>query len=354
MTKSRLMFIFAAITACTCIAACFSLPGKNSTSQSETPDRELRVAIAPYQDMAMLMNIQSLGLEKKYNTRVKLITMAWPDLTPAVAASSNGADVAFASLIQFISQEHSLNSGSSDPIVFFYPAYVFKGGGFVSFNPSVPAFTARDLNDRKTIDRFLKFKIAAQKTSSYEMLISRLARKRDIALKNVQLFNIGSEDGLLAAINGSVDVTSAGLTQKNEAVRRGGRVVLSMEDMNQVDIAGFIARKSTLENRRKEIESLLQMWFDSSSYVLSDLPNHSKQSLDYLRKSSSTRYTIDDYRNALNQEFFPRSVADAEKAIIKKDGKYHYRDVVDDCVAYYLETGAIKKRPDNIELLNLQ
>src|SRR4051794_3074789 len=74
----------------------------------------LKVAISPYQDMAMLMNAKPLGLDKKYGIQLELPSMDWQDLTPAVASATPSVDIAFASLIQFVSQEHSLNSGASD------------------------------------------------------------------------------------------------------------------------------------------------------------------------------------------------------------------------------------------------
>src|SRR5262245_14393946 len=66
----------------------------------------LKVGIAPYQDMALLMNVAPLGLDKKHGIHLELLSVAWPDLTPAVASANPSVDLAFASLIQFISQEH--------------------------------------------------------------------------------------------------------------------------------------------------------------------------------------------------------------------------------------------------------
>ena len=323
-------------------------PGRSSGE----PD--VRVAIAPYQDMAMLMNVEPLGLEEKYGVDIDLVSMAWEDLTPTLASAAAPVDVAFASLIQFISQEASLNAGASDPIVFFYPAYVFKGGAFVSFNSEMPVLTAEDINDPEKIEAFLQFRFAAQKTSSYEMLLSELARKVGKTLADVDFIDMGAENGLLAAINGSVDATSAGLTQKNEALRQDGRVVLEMTDLGQVDIAGFIARKSTLIEKEDEINALIKMWVESCAYTLADLDANSEHPLEYLRRSSSTQYTPEDFATALSQEILPTTFDYLKMNVIEDGSPYDYRRVVETTSAYYIETGDLTEIPKNIDMIKLK
>jgi ABC-type nitrate/sulfonate/bicarbonate transport system substrate-binding protein len=312
-----------------------------------------KVAIAPYQDMAMLMNAKPLGLDKKNGIDLQTPSMAWENLTPAVASATPSVDVAFASLVQFITQEHSLNAGSSDPIVFFYPAYVFRGGAFVTFNKDVSELTKADLNNPDKIRQFLSYRFAAQKTSSYEMLLSILARKVGTSLKDLKVVDMDAGDGLLAAENNSVDMSSAGLTQRNEAVRRGGRVVLTMDDMGQVDIAGFIAKKSTVETKRKEIIGFLNTWADCCTYTLSNLNTNSEHPLAYLRKNSSTQYTPEEFATALSQELLPNSVADLQTNVVDAGSRYYYGTIVSNTVAYYMETKALTVPPQNIQMLNL-
>ena len=312
----------------------------------------LKVAIAPYQDMAMLMSVTPLGLDKKQGMQLQILSMVWQDLTPAVASATPSVDLAFASLIQFISQEHSLNAAATDPVVFFYPAYVFKGGAFVSFNQKMPVLSKADLSDAPKVKSFLGFRFAAQKTSSYEMLLAELARGVGLKLKDVKLTDMGAEDGLLAAEHGSVDATSAGLTQKSEALKRDGRVVLEMTDLGQVDIAGFIAKRSVLQNKRQQILAFLRIWAETCAYTLSDLKDNSRYPLEYLRTKSSTQYTVDSFANALGQEVFPITSQDMYTKVIAPGSPFDYRRVVSTTVAYYLETRQLKEPPRNIDILD--
>lgn len=340
---SRLILF--SILACSALAIFGTTQSIAAGSADKFPT--ISVGIAPYQDMAMLVNIDHLGLEKKYGVDVELITMAWEDLTPALASAGKTVDIAFASLIQFVTQERSLNKNTQDAVRFIYPAYVFKGGAFVSFNKDVPEITEKDIDNKTILTKFLSFKIGAQKSSSYEMMIFTLSKKVGIPFPEVKMYDIGAADGLLAAFNGSIDMSSAGLTQRNEAVQRGGRVVLDMEVMGLVDIAGFIVKESTLNKKKDQIISVIKMWYDCIDYVMSDIDTNSVQSLNYLKEKSSTKYTLEQYKVALSQEYFPRNIAQVKENILGKDAKFNCDRILDSVTTYFLENGIIKERPEN-------
>ena len=313
----------------------------------------LKVGVAPYQDMAMLYAAEPNQIDEKNDVELELISMQWADLTPAVASATRTVDVAFASLIQFIAQEPTLNSNTDDPIVFFYPAYVFKGGAFMAFDDGVPEITRETLSDAETIRSFLSHSFAVQRTSSYEILLHDLAGRIGMSLDDVERVDVDSSDGLLAAINGSVDVFAAGLTQKNDALKKGGRSVLEMDALGQVDVAGFIAKRSTLEARAEDIDKLMRVWVDSIDFVMSDIEQNSKDSLAFLRAQSSTDYSIDEYKTALSQEWLPTSIAATRSEIIEPGARYDYRRVVESVSSYYLANDLIPRLPENIELISI-
>ena len=82
------------------------------------------------------------------------------------------------------------------------------------------------------------------------------------------------------------------------------------------DMTGFIAKKSTLEKKSVEINNLIKMWFDSVNYVYSDIDNNSKDSLAYLDKYSSTKYTLEGYKSALTNEYLPKTVEESKTRMI--------------------------------------
>ena len=91
--------------------------------------------------------------------------------------------------------------------------------------------------------------------------------------------DIPLSDGLLAAENGSLNMTAAGLPQRNECIKRHGRIVFSMDTLGMGDIIGLACKQSVYRRRKKDIDALIRMWLDCSSYVLSDLDHRSELNL---------------------------------------------------------------------------
>ncbi|ESS72051.1 ABC-type proline/glycine betaine transport systems, periplasmic component [Methyloglobulus morosus KoM1] len=323
--------------------------------ESEKPKTpSITLAISPYQDIATIVTLHSLGLEKKYGLDVKLVTMAWEDILPALASNGTTVDMGFASFVEFLTKEQDLNRGADDPLVYVHPAYVFHGGSFISFNPEVAGLSKDSLSDKQQIEKFLSYKIGAQKSSLWEMMIYATARKGQVDIKSVKLFDSPLNDSLLAAEKGSLDIASAGLTQMTEAKKRGGRVVLQMEDLGFADITGFVCRKSTLESRRKDVEAVIKMWFDTVAYVMSDLDKNSSIPLDYLAKSSSTQYTLEQYKLALSQEYFPRSILESRQELQTRSGKFSHEKIAEDVVNYMQLSKGVVTPPAVPQFIEIQ
>lgn len=346
-------FLRTALISVLLLGAC-SRPEQPAASSGAAPaPKRLSVAISPYQDIAMLVNARPLGLEKKYDVALDLHTMAWEDIVPAIASAGNTVDVGFGSLIEYLTKQRTLNA-SSDPLVFVYPLYVFKGGAFVTFNPAIGTLDKPALQDPTQLKKLLSYRIGAQKSSVYEMIMYTLARRAGIDPKSLKLVDTPLNDGILATQHGSLDVAEAGLTQMTEANKRGGHVVFTMEDVGLADITGLICKKSTLEKKRPEIEALVRMWFDATKHVMSDLDPNSAVSLDYLRKNSSTAYTVDQYKTALSQEYFPLTVDEARKAFFQTDGAYSVSRISSDVGDYLLTVGKTNAKPTTPVLLTVR
>ena len=335
MKKIKLFLTLATIVALVMFWGC----GRKSENDID----KVKIAISPYQDIAMIVNIKNLGLEKKYNLNVELLTMSWEEILPAVASAGETVDVGFGSLIEYLTKEENLNK-DGDEVLFLYPAYIFKGGAFIAFKETVPNLDSNSLKDSSTLSDFLSYKIGAQKNSVYEMMIYSLANKAGLDFDDLKIFDISLNDGILALESGSLDISTAGLTQRNEALKRGGRVVLTMEDMGFADITGFICKKTVYERKKTEIDNLIKMWFECVAYVMQDIENNSKYSLDYLRKNSSTKYTKQQYKIALSQEYFPLSIVEVKREIISEDGKFSYKRISTDVSTYLFENKVVSRK----------
>jgi len=149
-----------------------------------------------------------------------------------------------------------------------------------------------------------------------------LAQRFNIPPQQIQFIDIPLDEGLLAAQAGSVDLAATGLTQRTEALKRGARVVLDMEVAGFADITGFVARKSILESRRPEIERLIALWFDCTNEFFEDPAIRAPLVLTYLEKRAATNYDADGLLKAYENEYFPRSLLEAQRELISPDGRF--------------------------------
>jgi ABC-type nitrate/sulfonate/bicarbonate transport system substrate-binding protein len=310
-----------------------------STPGAQTP---LRMGIAPYQEIALLVNEKPLNLEKKYGVSLELITMPWEDILPAVASAGQTIDVGFASLSDYLAKAERLNSKQDDPIIYLYPAWVFHGGGFITFNPEVPEINAKTIKDQAIVKKFLSYKVGVQKNSCCHMLLWKLANDAGIKLPDLKITDTTLNDGLLATENGSLDIAGAGLTQRTEALKRHGRVVLTMDTVGLMDPGGFVCKASLYKKRKKEIDSLVRIWFECTNYVLSDIDHHNATTLAYLKANASTNYTPAEFKSALSQEFIPQSVEEAQTEVVSGNGKYSVAAASDEINKYLRDIGVTK------------
>jgi ABC-type nitrate/sulfonate/bicarbonate transport system substrate-binding protein len=340
--KTKTGWIVGAVASAILLVAAAVAFFSHSTTPGAAP---LTVAIAPYQDLAMLTVYKKLGLEEKYGTPIKIVTLPWEEIQPSLASAGQTIDVGFGSLIEFLTKYQNVNTDNSDPLVYVFPAYVFKGGGFVTFNKEVPNLDQSAGLAPDQVRKFFSFRIGAQKDSMFDMMIYSLARKSGVPIDRSKLLDTTMGDGLLAAQGGGIDVAAAGMTQRNEALEKGGRLVLTMDQLGFADLTGVISRKSTLERRRHDIENLIRMWFDSVNYVYSDIDQNSAIPIAYLDKTASTKYTVASFKRALEAEYLPRSIAEAQRAIIAPDGSFSLKRISSDISAYLVEQKIARNPP---------
>jgi ABC-type nitrate/sulfonate/bicarbonate transport system substrate-binding protein len=293
----------------------------------------------------MIVNAPTRGLDARNGIDLDLLTVSWEDILPAVASASGGVDVGFASLAEYLAKERGLNRRSRDPIRFFCPLYVYKGGAFISWTPGVPTLVGKGASDVKAAATFLNQRIGAQKNSIYDMVLHSLARRTGFPLSELKVVDIQLNDGLLATQSMSLDIAAAGLTQTTEAIKSGGRIVLRMEDLGFADITGLICRDSLLRTRRADVLGLVRSWFDSVAFVYADLRRNCTESLAYLKRSAATRYTFAEYERALSQEYIPRSPDEARSAFMSEDARFSIQRIADDMAVYLSSVRGITTLP---------
>lgn len=330
-----------------CLAAAgWFLWRQDAPAPGASAARSIRVAISPYQDIGMVVNLEPLGLEKKYGVNVDLQTLAWEDIIPAMASKGSTVDLGYASLIGYLTKQANLNDGGDDDVIFIYPAYVFKGGGFISFKPDIQVIDQTTIKDPAVMKAFFARRIGAERNSLFDMMLFRVAKGAGIDPKSLRVVDSSLDNSLLAARNGDLDIASAGLTQLTEARRSDGRLVLSMETANFADITGFITTRRRLREKGPEIEAFIRMWFETVDYVLADPIKNSAYTRTYLDQHGATHYTPEEYAAAVANEFFPRSVSEMNATLLSDTGAFSMKSITESASSFLVANGVVARKPD--------
>ncbi len=314
-------------------------------SKKENKVNALNLLISPYQDLAMIVNVKPLKLEEKYKMKLNITTVPWQNIMPLLSGVNSEFNVGFASYGEYLTKYHNINRDAKDKLVFVYPVYIFKGGAFITFDKSIPQLYKDGEIDRDALKVFLSKKIGLQKKTIYEMLVFKLAKQGGMDKKDLNIYDVPMSDALLAAQHGDIDIAAVGLTQLTEALKRGAKLLLIMDDLGFSDITGLVCKESYLKNHKENVINLINMWYDCVNYVFSDIDNNSKYSLEYLRKNASTKYTLEGYKKALSHEYFPLSYEETYNNIIREGSKYDYKRLYRDMTDFLVEEKIVPERP---------
>ena len=325
-----------------------------SCHKEEKKENALNLLISPYQDLAMIVNVKPLKLEEKYKMKLNITTVPWQNIMPLLNGVNSEFNVGFAGYGEYLTKYYNINRDSKDKLVFIYPVYIFKGGAFITFDKNIPELYKDEKIDENAVKTFLSKKIGLQKSSIYEMLVYKLSKKVGIDKNNIKIYDVPMSDAILAAQHGDVDIAAVGLTQLTEALKRGAKLLLIMDDIGFSDITGFVCKESYLKNHRQNVINLINMWYDCVNYVFRDIDNNSKYSLEYLRNNASTKYTLEQYKKALSHEYFPLSYEEAYNSIIKENSKYDYKRLYKDMTDFLVEEKIVPKRPPLPEFIVLK
>ena len=71
-------------------------------------------------------------------------------------------------------------------------------------------------------------------------------------------------------------------------------------------------------------------------YVFADIDANSKATITYLDEKSATKYSVQGFKGALSNEYFPRSVAQANRELIDETGTYPIKRITDSMVKFLM------------------
>ncbi|MBA7620198.1 hypothetical protein ES703_27543 [subsurface metagenome] len=323
------------------------------TSRPKGLSPAISYGISPYQDTAMPVVAESLGLYEEHGLNVDLVSIDWENIVPSLASAGRTIDVAVGSINLLLPRAENINVKGGGDVVFFFPLYVFKGAAIMMQKDSrltpLSEFLERYPDDhdravRAAMEQIKGKKIGVPPGTPYEQMLTAAARtagldpETDIDVRHVKL-----TEALPAFLAGDLDMVGAGVTQRTEAMRYGHKVFMDMESFGFAEIVGILTTKHFAEEHPEEMEKLVRIWFESVDTLMSDIDTYSKPVLDYLDQKASTKYTLEEYKKALTFQEFPRSVDEAQRLMMAPKGKFYWKRTWDIVNSYLVETGKTEK-----------
>jgi len=296
---------------------------------------------------------ESMDLYRKNGLNVELVNVAWEDVIPSLASRGRTIDVGIGSINLLLPRADNINVQGGGDVVFFYPLYVFKGAALVVPKDSkvrpLSDFLAKYPNDRtraitEAVRQIAGMTVGVPQGTPYEQMLMYVFKTAGQDYRNaVKLRYVNLQDALPAFLAGQLEVCGAGVTQRTEAERHGGRVFMQMEDINFAEIVGLVTTRHYATTHKAELDKLKRIWFESVDYLMQDVDHRSAPVLGYLARTASTKYSLDEYKQALGFQVFPRSEQQDYELLLDPNGRFYWRrtwDIVND---YLISTGAINK-----------
>ena len=335
------------ITGILFIIAIFVVGNVIHTQRSEAPTSTIKYGISPYQDTAIPVLSEKLGLFEQAGLHVQLVNVAWDDIIPSLASAGNTVDVAIGSMNTLIPQVENINVQGGSDVIFYAPLYVFKGIGFMARNDSgiqpLSVFLEKYPHDR---DRAIKEAMLQLKgkriglppgTADEQMLYSAL-KTADMTTGDIDLRHVKFADALPAFLVGDLDVMATGVTQRTEADRRGHLLFMGGEQFGFVNIDGLMTTERFAKAHPKELQKIVDIWFTTANALLDNTDTNAQPIIEYLDHTASTHYSLDEYKSAIALQEFPRSREEAASLINNPEGKYYWKRIWNIMNDYLLNT----------------
>src|SRR3989338_5368649 len=253
------------ITGILFIIAIFVVGGVIYTFNSEVPTIAIKYGISPYQDTAIPVLSEKLGLFEEAGLHVELVNVAWDDIIPALASAGNTVDVAIGSMNTLIPQAENLNVKGGGDVILYAPLYVFKGIGFMARKDSgiqpLSVFLEKYPDDRDRAIREAMLQLRGKRiglpkgTADEQMLYSAL-KTAGMTTDDVDVRYVKFADALPAFLSGSLDVIATGVTQRTEVARHGHKLFMDGEQFGFVNVDGLMTTERFAKEHPEELQKI--------------------------------------------------------------------------------------------------
>lgn len=325
------------------LAGCSS-GGATQTKSSSSGLTELTVGISPFQDTYLPIIGQDKGWFKEAGLDVKLKSLAWNAIMPAVI--SGDVDMAVNNTTGVVSV------ANADPdVVYAYGWNPFTQGSALMIRPSSGLKTVDEIektaSDHKTarIDaiRALKGKtIVTTLSTDMGKQISEALQSVGMSQSDVKFVDMDPDAGLAAFLTGTGDAYLGGVPQRAKALSEGMLIGLSGPDLAAPPINGIIAKRDFVDKNQSSLLAFINVMHRIIRYCDAETDACGTTITDRLNKETGGGLTLDGFKEYWqNIELYAGNAQQVEDMILKEDGVAYWKTTWDGDNKYLVDTKAI-------------
>jgi ABC-type nitrate/sulfonate/bicarbonate transport system substrate-binding protein len=262
---------------------------RGRSQQNETA--EIKYAVTPFQDSALPVVADGQGWYRAAQLNVRLVNMGWSDVPLALASKS--ADVAIYNVDSYMASSEQLEKGGAQA-VFYAPLYVWNGAAIMihgdrGLKPagdlSKLSQDARKAAVSAAMQQLRGKRVGVTQGTTFEQTVLDALKLANMSpSKDLKLVYARPEDNLAAFLSGDLDAFSAGLTERVQAKRHGATELVIGPDFSLPAIDGLIARKEFADRHPEEMQKLVDIWFQTISYIQVDVAGRSEGGTTFAAK----------------------------------------------------------------------
>jgi ABC-type nitrate/sulfonate/bicarbonate transport system substrate-binding protein len=346
MKNTKLVALPAAVLLAS-LAACSGAGDDGSTPEPGSSDGGLTtitLGISPFQDTYLPIIGQEKGWFEEVGLDVKLKSLAWNSVMPALISGDVDAAV--------FNTTGVVSIANADPeVVYAYGWNPFTEGSALMIRPdsgleTIDALEA-DLGDRDeartaAIEQLTgKTIVTTLGTDMGKQIIDALTSV-GMSESDVNIVDMDTDAGLAAFLSGTGDAYLGGVPQRGTALEHGMEIGLSGPDLAAPPINGVVTSRSFVEDDRDALLAFLNVMHRIVRYCDAETEACGATITERLNAETAAGLTVDGFVDFWqNIELYAGNAQQAADMILAEDGVAYWKNTWDSDNSYLVESQAI-------------
>ncbi|MBX3568290.1 MAG: ABC transporter substrate-binding protein [Rhizobiaceae bacterium] len=315
-------------------------------------DTVIKLGISPFQDTMLPIVGQQKGWFKEAGLDVKLVTLGWDAIVPAVV--SGGVDVAINNTTGVVSI-----AGRATDMIYWYGWNPFTEGsalmgrpdkGLVTVDDQVSKGVAYEEARRNAFEQLKGRSIVTTMATDMGKQVVTALESVNLSQTDAKIIDMNPDQGLAAFLSGTGDAYLGGIPQRTRATAEGMIVIASGPDLAPPPINGFVTTKTFAEKNQDAMLALMNVMFRIVRYCNDNTADCGKIITGELNAQTGAQLTVEGFVGFWQVfENYAGNASEVQEAILDDAGYSYWKKTWDGDNQFLIGSGSIDKPVDAAE-----